>query len=110
MTPRLASGLVVNALVRRVNSAGGSAMVLARGDAGAGAILIVALERGANPRIFERGYGQDGRAILLPCGPDPASDDEAGAYWQRRRDHDRDLWVVELDVADAQRFAAETIT
>lgn len=110
MSARLASGLLVNALVRRVNAEGGSAMVLAKGHAEAGAILILALERGAHPRFFERGIGPDGLSALLPSGPS-AFDDPAAVtdYWQRRRSRDPDLWVVELDIAAAERFAAETI-
>jgi hypothetical protein len=110
MTPRLASGLLVNALIRRVNAAGGSAMVLAKGDAEAGAMLVLALEKGANPRFFERGIGPSGRSALLPSGP-ALFDGEAAvsAYWQQRRARDPDLWVVELDIAEAERFAAETI-
>jgi len=38
--------------------------------------------------------------------PDEAT---ASDYWRRRRASDSDLWVVELDIADAERFAAETI-
>ncbi len=101
--PRLQSGMVVNALVRRVNAAGGIAMVLAKGDESAGAILIVA-EREA----WERGWDEAGRPALVDTGPrdDPAALDQ---YVARRRERDRDLWVVELNVADAKRFAAETI-
>lgn len=104
---RLASGLLVNALVRRVNDNGGNATVLSKGDADSGAILIVATERGANARCFERGWDERSRPALVATGPD----DEAAitAYWQRRIERDRDLWVVELDSADAKRFAAETI-
>jgi len=31
------------------------------------------------------------------------------SYWQRRRARDPDLWVIELDIASPERFAAETI-
>ncbi len=110
MSARLASGLIVNALIRRVNAAGGSAMVLAKGDAEAGAILILTLERGENPRFFERGIGPDGEPALLRSGPLEFDDPDAVSdYWQRRRSRDPDLWVVELDIAAAERFAAETI-
>lgn len=110
MTPRLTSGLVVNALIRRVNAEGGSAMVLAKGHAEAGAILVLALERGENPRFFERGIGPDGLIALVPSGPSAFDDPVAVSdYWQRRRSRDPDLWVVELDIASAERFAAETI-
>lgn len=109
MIARLASGLMVNALVRRVNAEGGSAMVLARGDNEAGAILILALERGAAPRFFERGIGPDGRSALVSSGPAEGDDASVTDYWQRRRSRDPDLWVLELDIAHAERFAAETI-
>lgn len=112
---RLASGLLVNALIRRVNDAGGSGVVLAKGDPDSGAILIVATERGIDPRCFERGWDERSRPALVATGPWADAGDEFGhesavtAYWQRRREQDRDLWVVELDSADAKRFAAETI-
>jgi len=108
MTARLASRLLVNALVRRAAEEGGHVAVLARGDDTAGALLIVAQERGAGARAFERGYGPDGRAVLIPVGP---IDDDAALvdYWRGRRRNDPDLWVIELDIPAAERFAAETI-
>lgn len=110
MMPRLATGMLVNALIRRAEAAGGGAMVLAKGDATAGAILLLLVERGANPRFVERGLGPDGRPALIAAGPAGFEDDTAvSAYWRRRRERDSDLWVVELDIADGERFAAETI-
>lgn len=110
MSARIAAGVLVNALVRRVNAEGGSAMVLARGDATAGAILILAMNRGRDPRFFERGLGPRGEPVLLPTGTGDLTDPAAVAsYWQRRRDRDPDLWVLELDIAAAERFAAETL-
>lgn len=107
---RVASGVLVSALVRRAAQEGGSAAVLAKGDATAGGILVIACERGGNPRLFERGIGPSGEPALLPSGPAaPADDAEATAYWRRRRERDPDLWVVELDIAGAERLAAETM-
>src|SRR3546814_17042440 len=60
MSARLPSGIVVGALLRRVNDSGGLGMVLAKGDAQAGAILVLARENGANPRFLERGLDFDG--------------------------------------------------
>ena len=82
--------------------------MLAKGDATAGAILIIAQERGEHPRALERGIGPKGETALIATGPDG----EAAAvtdYWMRRRRSDPDLWVVELDIAQAERFVAETI-
>lgn len=104
---RLASGLLVNALVRRAQDEGGSAMVLAKGDPDSGTILIVATERGTDAQCYERGWDAQSRPALVATGP--TGDSEVTDYWRRRRERDRDLWVVELDSPDAKRFAAETI-
>jgi hypothetical protein len=111
MTPRLASGLLASALLRRVNDAGGMAMVLAKGDAISGAFLFVALSQGQDPRAFERGIGPDGESALVPAGPQPVESESALTdYWQRRRARDPDLWVIELNIANAERFVAETMS
>ena len=110
MTARLTSAILVNALVRRADQSGGSAMVLAKGDATSGAILLLTMEKGGNLRFFERGLGPDGEPTLIPSGPATLENDSAATeYWKRRRERDSDLWVVELDIAQAERFAAETI-
>lgn len=114
MSDRLPSGLVVSALIRRVHDAGGAAMVLAKGDAHGGMVLVVTLEKGRNTGLLERGIGPDGAPALIATGPVPAGEARGDAeaatnYWQRRRQRDPDLWVVELDVPSAERFAAETI-
>lgn len=110
MSDRLPAHLLVSALVRRANQAGGFATVLARGDREAGAILLACSERGAPPFFLERGIGPDGKVQLVRSGPQDVADAEAGnAYWQRRRARDPDLWVIELDIADSERFAAATL-
>jgi hypothetical protein len=106
VTGRLPTHLTVSALLRRVNDAGGIAVIRARGDADAGAILVL-LER--EEQFLERGYGLDGSESLIASGPKPGSGESLDDYWRRRRQRDPDLWVVALDVAEAQRFAAETI-
>ncbi|MBD8640047.1 DUF1491 family protein [Sphingomonas sp. CFBP 13733] len=105
MSDRLPSGVLVSALLRRVNDAGGFGAVLAKGDAQGGAILVVAIDRGALPRLLERGIGADGRTALIDSTPT----EDLDGYWRRRRSSDPDLWVIEVDVAAAERFAAETI-
>jgi hypothetical protein len=110
MSGRLPSGVLVSALLRRVNDAGGIGMVRARGDEQAGAILILALDRGEKPRLIERGIGPDGATMLVQSGPPSGSDAQViDDYWRKRCQRDPDLWVIELDSALAERFAAETI-
>ena len=109
MTPRLTSRMTIDALFRRVQAAGGFAAVLARGDEMAGAILLICRERGRFQSLLERTVDLDGSYRFTPCGPqDVESDSERDSYMQRRRERDRDLWLIELDIPDAERFAAES--
>lgn len=109
MTPRLTSRITIDALFRRVRAAGGFATVLARGEDGAGAILLVCADRGRVVRLLERTIDLSGDYRWTPCGPqDVESADLRDSYIARRRAQDPDLWLVELDIADAERFAAET--
>jgi hypothetical protein len=109
MSPRLTSRMTVDALFRRAATEGGFGSVLAHGDDGAGGILLLCRERGRVRSLLERGSDLDGNTQWLRCGPqDAESDSELDAYIQRRRDRDRDLWLIELDIPDAERFIAES--
>lgn len=109
MSDRLPARLLVTALLRRVNDAGGMAMVRARGDADDGAILMIIAEKGEHGRAFERGMRERGDPPLVQVGPSQPDAAALADYWHRRRAADPDLWVIELDIAHAERFAAETI-
>jgi len=95
---RPTSGLIVSGLLRRVAANGGNGAVLARGDATAGAILLVIADRGVVRRLVERGIMADGSNGWLATGPKLLGDPVILAdYLDRRRRNDPDLWVVELD-------------
>lgn len=107
---RLTSAMLAGALIRRAASSGGFAMVLVKGDEISGVILVQLLEKGRELGLFERVSDFGGGYQLLRCGPDPEEGTEAlTQYLARRRRSDPDLWVIELDIADAERFTAETI-
>ena len=108
MEPRLASSVLVGALMRQAQVEGGSAAVLAKGDSQAGSVLVILTEKGRKVRILER--------ILQPGGAyqwqdsfvvTAINDEEAEKFLARRRRFDPDLWILELDIASAQRFADE---
>lgn len=107
--PRLTSAMLVSALVRRVNAEGGFATVIHRGDAQAGAIMVECVDRGTRNLLLERSTGLDGgdgwRMVDAPLADEVAYAERL----DKRRRFDPDLWVIELDIADAERFAAETI-
>jgi hypothetical protein len=106
----LATGILVSALLKRVNDAGGMGMVRAKGDPESGAILLILDEGTGAPRLVERAIGPLGLPALVATGPTDSADAAAReSYWRRRRERDPDLWVIELNIASAERFAAETI-
>jgi hypothetical protein len=108
VNPRLASSVLASALIRRAEVGGGFGAVLAKGDATAGSIVVVLLEKGGNPRIFERILQQDGQYSWTPSATRLGGKAEkVPDFIARRRRSDPDLWVLELDIPSAERFAAE---
>ena len=103
--PRLKSRFLVDLLLREAQAAGGFAAVLARGDADAGAILVQCSDRGRPGPLLERRFALDGGYRWEAVGP--ADGEERENYCERRRKADPDLWIVELDIADASRLVAE---
>ena len=108
MTPRLTSAVLASALIRRAESQGGFAAVLAKGDPGAGAILILAAEKGRLTGLYERLLGPSGAYEWERTGPhDVENKEEIDAFLARRRTRDPDIWLIELDIPDAERFIAD---
>ena len=103
MTPRLATSVLVGALIRKAEGEGGFAAVLGKGDPTSGALLILLTERGGEPRLLERLLQPDGD---YTWGQPIESAAEVPEFVARRRRFDPDLWVLELDVPSAERFTA----
>ena len=97
--------MLVSALLRRVEEAGGTGAVLAKGDATAGALLIQLAERGVLGPLLERRLDVNGQYRLSTTGPDEP--EQRGDYIARRRRSDPDLWVIELDVADGEALVED---
>ncbi|MBF7013133.1 DUF1491 family protein [Novosphingobium resinovorum] len=105
MDARLPAHLEVSALIRRVNGEGGFATVLAKGEQDAGTILVVLSHNGSNVRLHERMPELDGtRRWRCSKTQDPENPFEFQEYLDRRKRQDPDVWIVELDGADAERF------
>jgi hypothetical protein len=108
MVPRLTSAILVSALLRRAEAEGGFGAVLAKGDETSGSIIVILLEKGANPRIFERVLQPDGLYGWASAPTRPGgSGEEVPAFIARRRRFDPDSWFIELDVPSVERFADE---
>lgn len=105
---RVTSRFLVDLLLRKAQAAGGFGAILARGDDRAGTILVQCCDRGRPGPLMERRFGPDGLYHWEAVGPDANADEmDRADYRAKRRRIDPDLWIVELDIADAQRFVVE---
>ncbi len=105
METRLPAHIEVSALIRLVEAEGGFGMVIKKGEREAGTILVVLVENGANSRLYERMPQLDGNRIWH-CSKtqDHENTEEFSGYLKRRADQDPDVWIVELDIANGERF------
>jgi hypothetical protein len=80
-----------------------------RGDPDRGALLILVSSRGRHVACLERVLTVEGDYRWQAVGPvDSASSAEISEFLARRARFDEDLWAIELDIADPERFIAET--
>ena len=83
--------------------------MLQKGERDAGTILVVLTERGTNARVYERMPQADGtRAWNLARRENPEIRGELDEWLARRGEQDPDLWIVELDIANGERFIGIT--
>ena len=111
MSARLATSVIVGGLLRKAESQGGFGAVLAKGDPTAGAVAVVLVQRGGPPKILERILQPNGAYLWQETRSQAVDNivgiEEVPAFVARRRRFDPDLWVLELDIPSAERFAAE---
>ena len=107
---RLPTGIVAAGLIRAAEAVGGNGVVLARGDPDSGALLLVMTCRGKDAVILERVSSLDGglRWNRRKSSESVDSQTVARLVAENKR-FDRDLWVLELDVADVEQFIVESL-
>lgn len=106
---RLPAKLEITGLARRIEAEGGFATILHRGDADGGALLLLISSRGRHCACLERVLGMSGPYEWRVTGPgESAKSEEVAAFLAKRVQFDPDLWAMELDIADPERFIAET--
>lgn len=108
---RVKAELWVQAMLRTASSLGRPGVLLRRGDADAGGVLLVLRGR-AGLRVLSQIRAADGRAAWLAAtGPTPVDEQVADQYVARQIGFDPDLWVVEFEAPDlTPPFAAHIIT
>ncbi|WBX85482.1 DUF1491 family protein [Sphingosinicella microcystinivorans] len=102
---RIRTDIWLGALRRRVEAAGGFATVIAKGEPDSGAVLLLLRDSSGTLTALSRVNMGDGKVSWQPIFEnreerDPAAQDAL----EKRRKFDPDLWIIELDVDDPQRF------
>jgi hypothetical protein len=106
---RLPTHVEVAGILRRAAADGDFAAVIRRGDPDRGSLLILVGSRGRHVASLERMPSLDGDYRWQASGPgENASPQEVAAFLAKRARFDEDSWVIELDIADPERFIAET--
>lgn len=102
---RLPTRLEVSALMRACEAAGGFAMVLQKGEPDAGTVMIVIVDNQGLGTLYERMPQIDGsRKWTAMKSQSIDNKHEFNDYLERRSAQDRDMWIVELTIADGERF------
>lgn len=108
---RLPAHLEVAGLIRLTESEGGFASVLQKGEREAGTILLVLCKNGTKSRAYERMPDLDrSRKWHLVREEDIDKKEEFSSYVSRRGEQDRDMWIVELDIARGERLIGLPVT
>jgi hypothetical protein len=106
---RLPTHVEVAAILRRTAASGDFATVMRKGDPDRGSLLLFITSRGVHVAILERvlSVGGDYRWQAAKA-PDSVSSPEIADFLAKRARFDEDLWAIELDIAEPERFIAET--
>jgi hypothetical protein len=101
---RLPAHVEVSGLIRAVESAGGFAMVLQKGERDAGTILVLTTQNGRNTRLWERMPQLDGsRKFSCTREQDDENPREIDEYMGKRRRSDPD-WISRMQNASSHRL------
>jgi hypothetical protein len=111
MSERLPTHLEAAAIMRRVEAEGGFATVVRKGDPDRGILSLIVQKRGEFRGFLERELGSDFNYSWTFTSADRGESSQrlADLIAQKGR-LDPDFWLIELDIADPERFIAETTT
>ncbi len=97
---RVKAGLWVQMALRMGDLAGQPGMVLRKGDADAGGVLVVLHGRAGVQVLTQARTGDGAPAWARGTGTDPVDQATADEYLARQLRRDPDLWVVEFETPD----------
>jgi len=97
---RIKAGIWVSAALRLGDQAGKPGVIVRKGDADAGSIILI-LHGRAGSMVLTQARGAEGELVWLRgTGPEPVKEEAAENYVERQIAYDSDLWIVEFDTVD----------
>jgi len=105
----IATDVWVGALIRRAEQGGAFAVVVRKGDARAGAVLVKVLNRASGAvMLYASAVRGEGETVWMQ--PVAAfTEPEVDAYIERSRRIDTDLWVIEIEDKEGRHFLTEAV-
>ena len=105
----LSTDIWVSALIRRAEIGGAFGVVVRKGDARAGAVLVKVLNRtDGTARLYAEATRMDGERVWMqPQLTDQEQD--LDRYIERAARIDPDVWVVEIEDRDGRHFLTEPV-
>lgn len=108
--PRLTSDLWVHAHLRLCAVNNVPAVVVRRGDATAGSILIKVNWLDGRATVLSPSTGLDGERVWLRLtGEEPKPETEADALIAKQVSRDPDLWVIEMEDRQGRHLLTEPV-
>ncbi len=98
--PRIKAGLWVQAALRLGMVDNKPGMVIRKGDADAGSVLVILRGRSGNMVLTQFREPTGSLAWMRGTGPAPVDEAATDAYVKKQLGYDSDLWVIEFDAAD----------
>jgi hypothetical protein len=107
---RLPAAIEAAALVRRTAAQGDFAAILKKGDPDRGTLLLIVSSRGEHCACLQRALDlKSNFYVWRRIGPErPESSEGIRNFLEQQARFDADSWQIELDVAQPERFIAET--
>ena len=102
--PRLKTHIRVAVLLQRVQANGVFATIARKGDPDAGSIAVKAFGGAASVQIFVEARKDDGAHFWRSVFDGPADERTADEWLRKEADFDTDLWTIEIETSDAERF------
>lgn len=105
---RLTPSIEADSLIRRAQQADGFGAILRKGDAQRGSIILLITDRGRHVACVERQLAMEGSYRWTKVGPGADSDPGQLSEWAEKRvKFDEDVWLIELDIPQPERFIVE---